>query len=35
MQIEFVDKDDLPSANVVLHRESDEDLKDNVGFGKR
>ena len=35
MQIEFIDKDDLPPANVVQHGESDEDLDDNVGFGKR
>ena len=35
MQIQFVDKDDLPPANVVQHRESHEDLDEDVGFGKR
>ena len=28
VQIEFVDEDDLPLANVMEHRESDEDLDD-------
>ena len=28
LQIEFVDEDDLPLANVMEHRESDEDLDD-------
>ena len=26
VQIEFVDEDDLPLANIMEHRESDEDL---------